>query len=137
MPVESDERLREVLELETIAVVGCSSTRGKDAHEIPRYLADRGYDVIPVNPYAEEILGQEAYDSLADVKEEIDVVCVFRPSEEVVGIVDEALAREDAGVIWTQLGITDDEAAARAEEAGRTVVQDRCMKVEHGRLVGS
>ncbi|MFC4986581.1 MULTISPECIES: CoA-binding protein [Saliphagus] len=137
MPVDSDERLREVLDVETIAVVGCSSTRGKDAHEIPRYLADRGYDVIPVNPYAEEVLGRQTYDGLADVEEGIDVVCVFRPSEEVSGIVDEALEREDAGVIWTQLGIRDDEAASRAEDAGRTVVQDRCMKVEHRRLMGS
>lgn len=137
MPIESDERLREILELETVAVVGCSSTRGKDAHEIPRYLADHGYNVIPVNPYAEEVLGRAAYDGLADIEEEIDVVCVFRPSEEVPGIVEDAIAREDAGVIWTQLGIRDDEAVARAEEAGKAVVQDRCMKVEHGRLVGN
>lgn len=136
MPVESDERLREILDLGTIAVVGCSSTPGKDAHEIPRYLAGHGYDVIPVNPYAEEVLGREAYDSLSEVGETIDVVCVFRPSEEVTGIVEEAIEREDAGVIWTQLGISDDEAAARAEEAGKTIVQNRCMKVDHRRLVG-
>lgn len=136
MPVESDAEIREILGLQTIAVVGCSTTPGKDAHEIPKYLLDRGYDVIPVNPYADEIFGREAYDSLADVEEEIDVVDVFRPSEEVAGIVDAALSRDDVKVIWTQLGIRDDEAAERAESAGRKVVQSKCMKVEHRRLVG-
>ena len=136
MPVESDAELREILGLETIAVVGCSSTPGKAAHDIPRYLLDHGYDVIPVNPFADEILGREAYDTLADVEEPIDVVNVFRPSDEVSDIVDAALERDDVTVIWTQLGIVDDEAAARAEADGRKVVQDRCMKVEHQRLVG-
>ena len=136
MPVESEAELREILGLETVAVVGCSGTPGKAAHDVPKYLVEHGYEVIPVNPYADEILGREAYDSLADVEEEVDVVDVFRPSEEVAGIVEEALERDDVTVIWTQLGIADDEAAARAEAAGKQVVQDRCMKVEHQRLVG-
>ncbi|MFB6298663.1 MAG: CoA-binding protein [Halobacteriales archaeon] len=136
MVVESDAELREILGLETVAVVGCSSTPGKDAHEIPKYLLEHGYDVIPVNPFAEEIFGREAADSLSAVEERIDIVDVFRPSEEVSGIVDEALERDDVRAIWLQLGIHDDNAAARAEEAGRCVVQDRCMKVEHQRLLG-
>lgn len=135
MPVNAPDRLREILAAETIAVVGCSSTPGKAAHYVPNYLLEHGYDVIPVNPYAEEIFGRRAYDALSDVDREIDVVCLFRPSEEVDGIVDEALAREDVDVIWAQQGIRDDEAAARAEEAGRIVVQDRCMKVDHRQLV--
>ncbi|WP_222919486.1 CoA-binding protein [Natrinema sp. SYSU A 869] len=135
MPVESTDELEEILEYETIAVVGCSSTPGKAAHDVPKYLLDHGYDVIPVNPFADEIFGRDVYDSLADVEEEIDVVCIFRPSEEVSEIVDAALEREDVTVIWTQQGIRDDEAAARAETAGRAVVQDRCMKVQHRRLV--
>jgi predicted CoA-binding protein len=135
MPVETDAVLRELLGLETVAVVGCSSTPGKDAHEIPKYLLDNGYDVIPVNPTADEIFGGPAHDSLSDVPDEVDLVDVFRPSEEVPGIVDEALARDDVAAVWMQLGIRDDEAAARAEEAGLHVVQDRCMKVEHQRLV--
>ena len=135
MPVESDAEIRAVLDAETVAVVGCSSTPGKAAHDVPAYLDERGYDVIPVNPFADEILGREAADSLGDVGEEIDVVCVFRPSEEVAEIVDEALERDDVEAIWTQRGIRDDEAADRAESAGRRVVQDRCMKVEHRRLV--
>jgi predicted CoA-binding protein len=134
MPVDSDDTLREILGLDTVAVVGCSTTAGKAAHDVPKYLLDQGYDVVPVNPFADEVFGRTAYDSLADVPDEVDVVDVFRPSEEVSAIVDEALDREDCGVIWTQLGIEDDEAAARAEEAGRQVVQDRCIKVEHQRL---
>ncbi|WP_224336342.1 CoA-binding protein [Haloprofundus halobius] len=139
MPITDDDGLRTLLEHDTIAVVGCSSTPGKDAHEIPAYLQERGYDVIPVNPYADEILGRRAYDSVGDVEEVIDLVDVFRPSEEVAGIVDEVVARKkergDVEAIWLQLGISDDEAAARAEAAGLEIVQDRCMKVEHGRLM--
>ncbi|EMA43268.1 CoA-binding protein [Halococcus saccharolyticus] len=134
MPVTDDDELREILDLETVAVVGCSSTPGKDAHEIPRYLREHGYEVVPVNPYADEIFGREAADSLADVDEAIDIVDVFRPSDEVSGIVDAALDRDDAPVIWTQLGIRDPEATDRAEDAGRQVVEDKCMKVEHQRL---
>lgn len=136
MPAQTDAELREILELETIAVVGMSNTPGKAAHGVPRYLLDHGYDVIPVNPTADEVQGLPAYDSLSEVDAEIDVVDVFRPSEEVAGIVDEALERDDVKVIWTQLGIADDEAAERAEAAGNRVVQDHCLKVEHGRLVG-
>ena len=136
MPVDSDAELREILGLETVAVVGCSSTPGKDAHEIPKYLLENGYEVVPVNPNADEVLGREAYDRLSDVAEEVDIVDVFRPSDEVAGIVDEALERDDAPVIWLQLGIHDDEAVARAEAAGRRVVEGRCMKPEHARLVG-
>ena len=135
MPVESDAELREILGMTRVAVVGCSTTPGKDAHEIPKYLLDNGYEVIPVNPHADEIFDREAYDSLSDVDEEVDIVDVFRPSEEVAGIVDEALDRDDVAVVWTQLDIADDEAAERATAAGKRVVQDRCIKVEHERLV--
>jgi len=133
--METDGELREALGLDRVAVVGCSSTRGKDAHEVPKYLDEHDYDVVPVNPHAEEIFGKPAYDSLADVPGEVDVVNVFRPSDEVAGIVDEAVGRGDVAVVWTQCGIRDDEAARRARESGLKVVQDRCMKVEHRRLV--
>jgi predicted CoA-binding protein len=134
MPVEDDDTLRSVLAHDVIAVVGCSTTAGKDAHEIPRYLLEHGYDVIPVNPNAEEVFGRQAYDGLADVEEAVEVVDVFRPSDEVAGIVEEAIERDDVEVVWTQLGIRDAEATRRAEEAGLQVVEDRCMKVEHARL---
>jgi predicted CoA-binding protein len=137
MPVETDAEVREILEMETVAVVGCSSTPGKDAHEIPKYLQEQGYEVVPVNPTTDEVLGRPAYDSLAAVEEQIDIVDVFRPSDEVAGIVAEALARDDVAAVWLQLGIHDDEAASRAEAAGLRVVQDRCMKPEHERLLAS
>ena len=137
MPVETDANVRRILEYNTVAVVGCSATPGKDAHEIPKYLQAQGYEIIPVNPTMEEVLGRPAYDSLSDVEEDIDIVDVFRPSPEVAGIVDEAIARDDVEVIWLQLGIHDDEAVSRAEAAGLRVVQDRCMKPEHQRLVTS
>ncbi len=139
MVVTSDDGLRELLSLDRIAVVGCSSTPGKDAHEIPAYMKRHGYDVYPVNPYADEVLGREAADSLADVDAEIDLVNVFRPSEEVSGIVDAVVERKesrgDVQAVWLQLNIRDDEAVERAEEAGIDVVQDRCLKVEHRRLM--
>ena len=139
MPITTDEEIRELFDLDTVAVVGCSTTEGKAAHDIPAYLQSRGYRIVPVNPFADEILGERAYDSLADVDEEIDLVDVFRPSEEVPEIVDAVLGRHeersDVEAIWLQLDITHDEAAERAEAEGLRVVQDRCMKVEHQRLV--
>lgn len=140
MPLTSDDGLRSLLNLRTVAVVGCSTTPGKAAHEIPAYLQRQGYEVVPVNPFADEVLGERAYDTLADVEREVQLVNVFRPSDEVPDIVDDVLARhEDRGdveALWLQLGISHDEAAARAEDAGLRVVQDRCMKVEHQRLLG-
>ena len=138
MHVDTEVELRDLLALETIAVVGCSSTPGKAAHSVPKYLLDHGYEVIPVNPFADEIFGRQAYDSLGEVPDDIDIVNVFRPNEEVSDIVDEVLARHadrgDVEAIWLQLGIRDDDAAGRAVEAGLRVVQDRCLKVDHRQL---
>ncbi|MFB6162297.1 MAG: CoA-binding protein [Halococcoides sp.] len=136
MPLTDDDAIEDLLRsATTVAVVGCSSTPGKDAHDIPAYLDEVGYEVIPVNPYAEAVLGRDAYDSLSAVEEAIDVVDVFRPSEEVPDIVDEALDRDDGATIWLQLGIDHPEAVERAEFADRTVVADRCMKIEYDRLI--
>ncbi len=135
MPVESKAELRDVLGLETFAVVGCSSTPTKDAHRIPKFMLERGYDIVPVNPNADEIFGREPYDRLADVAEEIDVVNVFRPSDEVSGIVDAVLERDDVDTVWTQLGIRDPDAGRRVEDSGRRYVEDRCLKVEYNRLM--
>lgn len=134
MPVTSDEEIREILSVDRVAVVGCSTTPGKAAHDVPEYLLEHGYDVVPVNPYADEVFGREAYDSLADVPGEIGVVDVFRPSEELDGIVKEVLERGGVGVLWTQTGIRDREATDRAEKEGVRVVEDMCLKVEHRRL---
>jgi len=135
MPVESDDELREILERDTIAVVGCSATPGKAAHDIPRFMREREYEVLPVNPYADEIFGEEPHDSLTEVEADVDIVDVFRPSDEVAGIVDEVLEREDGDVVWTQQGIRDREAGERVEESGRKYVEDRCLKVEYQRLM--
>lgn len=135
----TDDDLRSLLDAGTIAVVGCSTTEGKAAHDVPKYLQQHGYRIIPINPFADEILGETAYDSLADVKAEIDLVDVFRPSEETPGVVEDVIARHeargDAGAAWLQLGIESDEAADLAEDAGLDFVQDRCIKIEHDRLV--
>ena len=136
MPVQQADELREILEYDTITVVGASTTPGKAAYGVPQYLIEHGYTVIPVNPYADEVFGTEAYDSLADVDEQIDVVDVFRPSDETGPIVDAAIGREDVKAIWLQLGIRNDEAGERAEAAGKLFVQDRCIKIEHDRLLG-
>jgi len=140
MPLTDDDAIRGVLDLQSIAVVGCSTTSGKAAHEIPAYLQRYGYEIHPVNPYAETVLDQPAVDSLGDVDAAVDVVNVFRPSEEVAGIVDDAIDRHeergDIEAVWLQLGITDDDAMAEAEAAGLQTVQDRCLKVEHSRLLG-
>ena len=135
MPVETDEELKETLELQNIAVVGCSATPGKAAHGVPRFMREHGYTVFPVNPYADEIFGEEPYDSLSEIDERIDLVDVFRPSDEVAGIVDETLERDDVQVVWTQLGIRDSDAGERLETAGKRYVEDRCIKVEYQRLM--
>ena len=136
METFTDAQFREILAQQRIGVVGCSSTPGKDAHEVPNYLLEQGYEIVPINPTAEEIFGLEAYDSLSAVDRQLDIVNVFRPSEELPEIADAFLARDDANVLWTQLGICDDEVAERVERAGRIMVQDRCIKVEHRRQFG-
>jgi len=123
-------------EAKTIAVVGASKNPDKDAHKIPKYLQEQGYRIIPVNPTADVILGERAYKSLSDVTEPYDVVDIFRPSEDVPPIVDEAI-RGPAKVIWMQLGIENDTAAKKAETAGKIVVQNACMMIAHRKLVAS
>ena len=131
-----DNRLREVLtRAETIAVVGLSDKPERDSNEVARYLQSVGYRVVPVNPTVPEVLGERSYPSLstipADVR--IDIVDVFRRSDQVVPVVDEAIAR-GAPTIWLQLGVANPEAAAKAHAAGRTYFEDLCIMVQHRRL---
>lgn len=135
MPVEDNDELRRILGYDRVAVVGASTSYEKAAHIVPAYLQRHGYKIIPVNPNADEVLGKRAYDSLADVAETIDIVEIFRPSEEIPEIVEQAVARDDVKVIWMQLGIRNDETAQTAEVVGLDVVQDRCMKIKHGQLI--
>ena len=134
----SDEEIRELLKsAKTIAVVGFSTNPEKDAHQVPKKLMELGYRVIPVNPFAEEILGERCYPSLLDIPKDVkvDIVNVFRPPEEVPEIVEQAI-KIGAKAVWLQLGIAHEEAAKRAREAGLKVIQNRCIKMEHLRLLG-
>jgi predicted CoA-binding protein len=139
-----DETLRGILEKKTIAVVGLSKDPSKPSHRVAAYLKSRGYRIIPINPSSGEILGEKSHSSLADVPEEIrkeiEVVDIFRPSEDVQAIVEQAIElKEGHGkiyAVWMQLGIFNERAAELARNAGLVVVMDRCMKIEHMRLKG-
>ncbi|GIU71865.1 MAG: CoA-binding protein [Candidatus Nitrosocaldaceae archaeon] len=129
----SDEEIKDILKLKRVAVVGISRDPNKAAHQVPKYLLEHGYDIIPVNPSADQILGRKCYKSLEEVEGEIDIVDIFRPSDQVMPVVKEAIKKKPK-VIWMQLGIRNDEAAKEAEKHGIKVVQDRCMMEEHMRL---
>ncbi len=134
----SDDYLRGVLAgVRTIAMVGASEHWNRPSFFAMKYLQDKGYRVIPVNPQAkgEEILGEKVYADLADIPEKIDMVDIFRRAEAVPGIVDQAIAK-GAKVVWMQLGVRHDQAAAKAEAAGLKVVMNRCPKIEYSRLHG-
>ncbi len=120
----------------TIAIVGLSSEKQKASNFVASYLLYEGYRVIPVTPRGGEILGQRAYPDLKSIPEKVDIVDVFRPSSEVMGLVDEAIAI-GAKAIWTQLRIIDFAAADKALASGLQVVMDKCVKMEHGRYHGS
>jgi predicted CoA-binding protein len=116
----------------TIAVVGCSPKPDRDSYRVAAYLQEAGYRVIPVNPVAEEILGEKVYPDLASIPPEIaiDIVDVFRRPEHIPAVVDAVLDR-GAGALWLQLGCADPESEQRARDAGLDVVSDKCIKIEH------
>ena len=133
-----DRLLKDILtRYNRVAVVGMSKNPEKEAHTVPKYLIERGYDVIPVNPTATEILGRKAYPDLTSVPGGYEIVDVFRPSADVAAVVDEAIKDGRGLVIWTQLGIWNEEAAKKAEKAGFVVIQARCIRTEHQRLFGA
>jgi uncharacterized protein len=114
----------------TIAVVGLSSNPARASHGVAAYFQQQGFRIIPVNPNETEVLGEKSYPDLKSVPEKVDLVNVFRRSEHVPGIVDDAIAA-GAGALWLQQGVTHAEAEARAREAGMRVVSDACMMVMH------
>jgi predicted CoA-binding protein len=122
--------IEKLLEGKTIAVVGLSSDPGRHSYRVAHYMQSQGYRIIPVNPNESEVLGEQAYPDLTSVPDDIDVVDVFRKSQYVSDIVDEAI-RIGAKGIWTQLGVVDEKALQRARDAGLTVVMNRCIEVEH------
>ena len=129
----TDEQIRRFYSLKNIAVVGMSKNPEKAAHYVPKYLADRGYVIIPVNPTADEILGKKCYHDIDEVKETVDIVDVFRPSDQVMHVVQEAIKKKPK-VIWLQEEIHNQEAEELARKAGIEVVFNRCMLAEHERL---
>jgi predicted CoA-binding protein len=125
---------REMLEnAKTIAVVGLSDNPERTSNRVARYMQERGYKIIPVNPTIKESLGEKAYPSLRDIPEKVDIVNIFRRSEDVPPIVDDAIAIKAKG-IWMQEGIADENAAEKAQLAGLKVVMDSCIMVQHSRL---
>jgi len=137
MPLVDDiAGLRRILaRSRTIAVVGLSANWYRPSYFAAKYLQDHGYRVIPVNPNYEQVLGERCYPSVSAIPEPVDVVDGFRKSEEMVELAREAVNKK-ASVLWMQLGIRNEEALRIASDAGLDVVVDRCMKIEHARILG-
>jgi uncharacterized protein len=130
-----NELLKDILtHAKTIAVVGLSRSPGKESHAVARYLQGQGYRVIPVNPNAEELLGEKSYPDLLSIPEPVDIVNIFRPSSTIMPIALQAIEINSAS-LWMQVGIVHHEAARIATQAGMRVVMDRCIMVDHRRLV--
>jgi predicted CoA-binding protein len=132
----SDDELRKIYDLKDIAVVGMSKNMEKAAHYVPKYLIEKGYNVIPVNPTTSEILGRKSYSSISEVPENIDIIDVFRRSEDVPNVIVDAMKKKGIKYIWMQEGIYNEEAESKAKENGLDVIYNRCMMAEHRRLFG-
>lgn len=135
----TDTQIRKFYELRNIAVVGMSKNVEKPAHFVPKFLMEHDYNIIPVNPTTTEVLGRKSYPSLSEVPDsmDIDIVDVFRKSEDVPSVVDEAIknkSKKGIKLIWMQLGIQNEEAEKKAKENGIDVIYNRCMMEEHKRL---
>lgn len=129
------DRLRILTRYKNIAMVGLSPNPFRPSHFAAIYMLAEGYNIIPVNPAAKEILGRKSYASIRDIPEQVDIVDIFRKPGDVPPLIDEAI---DVGakVVWMQLGVINEEAAAKARAAGLEVVMDRCVKIEHARFFG-
>ena len=135
----SQQQIQEILKYRVIAVVGLSNKPEKDSHRVSTYLQQKGYRIVPVNPTVREVLNEKSYRSLLDIPLElqktIEVVVVFRRSEDVPPIVDKVIQLKSANgkpyVVWMQLGIVNEQAAEKARQAGIIVVMDKCLMIEH------
>ena len=136
---QSDDQIRDILEnVKTIALVGASAKEDRPSYRVAAFLGTKGYRVIPVNPglAGQELLGETVYESLSAIPFDVDMVDIFRRSDAVPEIVDEALARwSDLTCVWMQLGVENEDAAQTAQARGVQVVQNRCPKIEHARLM--
>lgn len=134
--IDDTSGLRRILrESHTIAVVGVSTNWYRPSYFAAKYMKDRGYRMIPVNPTYREVLGEKCYANLLDIPDHVDIVDCFRRSEEIVPLARDAV-QIGAHVLWMQIGIRNDEAARIASDAGLDVVMDRCVKIEHARILG-
>ena len=129
----TDDEIRDILSLKNVAVIGMSKDDHKAAHYVPKYLSENGFNIIPVNPTTDNILGKKCYPSISDVEDDIDIVDVFRPSELVLPFVEASL-KKNPKVIWLQEGIHNLKAEEIARKKGIKVVFNRCMLAEHKRL---
>ncbi len=130
----TDDEIRNFYTLKNVAVVGMSKNEDKAAHYVPKYLIDHGYNVIPVNPTAPEILGRKSYPTVSSIPDRVDVVDIFRRSEDVPAVVEDSLKKEGIKVIWMQEGIYSKEAENMVKEKDISAVYNRCMMAEHRRL---
>lgn len=136
--VYDDAFLRDILEqAKRIAIVGLSPDESKDSHKVARYLLERGFDVIPVYPKEERILGQRVYRNLVEIPDFIDIVDVFRKSEAMSAVAKEAKERGGIGTLWGQLGVCNPKAERILQGTGIKIVQNLCTKIEHKRLFGA
>ena len=129
----SDEEIKEIFSLKNVAVIGMSKNQEKAAHYVPKYLAENGYNIIPVNPTTDTILEKKCYSSVDQIDSAVDIVDVFRPSDQVLPVIQEAIKIKPK-VIWLQEGIHNAEAEELARKEGIQVVFNRCMLAEHQRL---
>lgn len=129
----TDDEIRKIYSLKNIAVVGMSKNPDKAAHYVPKYLYEQGYNIIPVNPTATEILGKKCYPGLLDIPDEVDIVDVFRPSDQVLQVIEESIKIKPK-IVWLQEGIHNPDAEEIAKKSGIDVVYNRCMLAEHQRL---
>ena len=137
MTIENDNELRNILKsVHTVACVGVSTNPDKPSYGIFQYLVGAGYNMIPVNPTAPEVMGRRSYPDVPSIPEKIDVVQIFRKPEDVPPVVEQAI-QAGARVVWMQEGIVNQQAAERAEQAGLQVVMDRCMMKTHQRLLAT
>ena len=130
----TDEEIKQIFTLKKIAVVGMSKHSTKAAHFVPKYLFEQGFDITPINPNADELLGKKSYPDILSLDHPVDIVDIFRPSEDVLPFVEDAIKKKPK-VIWLQEGIHNIEAENLAREHGIDVVFNRCMLAEHQRLM--
>ena len=135
LQTEAPDKKTILEQVKVLAVVGLSRRESRPGYYVPAYMHAAGYRIIPVNPYLEEALGEKAYPDLVSIPESVDMVVIFRRSEDVPSVVEDAI-EIGAKVVWMQLGIINEEAATKARAAGLQVVMNSCIKIDHQRLFG-